>query len=175
MFPSDLPPISSSRQWACDQSSNGLGEQILFTLPSLGSPLTVRCVHPDAAPIQNNWNAYGCSTSASLLLSTAAQIAALGLRDLGYTYIVQDDCWSAGRNASGYLQYDSTRFPDGIAAVADQIRALSMKMGIYGDAGMWTCDLYAGSLGYETEDAELWASWGVSYLEGIRRTHYNDV
>lgn len=26
-----------------------------------------------------------------------------GLRDLGYDHVILDDCWSVGRNESGYL------------------------------------------------------------------------
>jgi len=51
----------------------------------------------------NNWNAFHCDVNESLLLSTAHQMVDLGLRDLGYNYIVMDDCWSIGRNSSGYL------------------------------------------------------------------------
>jgi alpha-galactosidase len=51
----------------------------------------------------NNWNAFHCDVNESLLLRTAQQMVDLGLRDLGYNYIVMDDCWSIGRNSSGYL------------------------------------------------------------------------
>jgi alpha-galactosidase len=51
----------------------------------------------------NNWNAFHCDVNESLLLSTAQQMVDLGLRDLGYNYVVMDDCWSIGRNSSGYL------------------------------------------------------------------------
>jgi alpha-galactosidase len=51
----------------------------------------------------DNWNAFGCSVSEELLLSTAKTMVDYGLRDLGYKYVVLDDCWSVGRNDSGYL------------------------------------------------------------------------
>lgn len=62
---------------------------------------------------------------------------ALGLRDLGYEYIVLDDCWSEGRNASNNntLIPNKTKFPRGMAAVADDIHALGLKFGMYSDAG----------------------------------------
>lgn len=37
--------------------------------------------------------------------------------------------------------------------------------GIYSDAGAKTCDGYPGSRGFEKEDAEDFASWGVDYLK----------
>ena len=54
----------------------------------------------------NNWNAFHCDVNASLLLETAQAMVDFGLRDLGYNYIVLDDCWSIGRNSSGYLEPD---------------------------------------------------------------------
>jgi alpha-galactosidase len=49
---------------------------------------------------QDNWNAFGCDVSETLLLQTADLIVDYGLKDLGYHYVILDDCWSAGRNAS---------------------------------------------------------------------------
>lgn len=51
----------------------------------------------------NNWNAFHCDVNESLLLTTAQDMVDYGLRDLGYNYIVLDDCWSVARNSSGYL------------------------------------------------------------------------
>lgn len=48
-------------------------------------------------------------------------------------------------------------------AVVDQIHNLGLKMGLYGDSGTATCEGYPGSIGYETKDADLLASWGVDY------------
>lgn len=115
----------------------------------------------------DNWNAFGCSVSESLLLGTATLIQKYGLQDLGYHYVVLDDCWSVGRNASNNnsLIYDATKFPNGMASVADEIHALGLGFGMYSDAGKYTCGGYAGSLGYETVDANTFAEWGVDYLK----------
>lgn len=42
---------------------------------------------------------------------------------------------------------------------------LGLKFGIYGDAGLFTCQLLPGSRGHEHQDAETWAEWGVDYLK----------
>lgn len=45
-----------------------------------------------------------------------------------------DDCWSVknSRNASNNrIIPDPSKFPDGIAGVADQVHALGLKIGIY--------------------------------------------
>jgi len=115
----------------------------------------------------DNWNAFGCSVSEELLLQTANLIVSYGLKDLGYHYVILDDCWSSGRNAStnNSLIADSTKFPRGMAAVADDLHAIGLGFGMYSDAGKYTCGGYAGSLGYEDVDANTWASWGVDYLK----------
>jgi len=51
----------------------------------------------------NTWNAFHCDVDEELLLTTAQNLVDFGLRDLGYNYISLDDCWSIGRNSSGYL------------------------------------------------------------------------
>ncbi|KAI1007664.1 Alpha-galactosidase [Podosphaera aphanis] len=115
----------------------------------------------------NNWNALKCDVSEELLLETARLMVSYGLKDLGYHYIVLDDCWSKGRNASNHdsLIPDLEKFPRGMAPIADELHALDLGFGIYSDAGKYTCAGYDGSLGYEEIDAQTWASWGVDYLK----------
>ncbi|KAI9049295.1 hypothetical protein LZ554_007140 [Drepanopeziza brunnea f. sp. 'monogermtubi'] len=115
----------------------------------------------------NNWNALGCDVSEDLLVQTANLIVDYGLKDLGYHYVVLDDCWSAGRNAStnNSLIPDAKKFPRGMAAVADDMHALGLGFGMYSSAGRYTCAKYEGSLGYEEVDAQTWANWGVDYLK----------
>ena len=110
---------------------------------------------------QNSWNSFACNVNETVILDAAQQIVDLGFKDLGYEYVVLDDCWSSGRNSSGYLVPDETKFPNGIAHVADKIHELGLKFGIYSSAGTMTCAYYSGSLGYEQKDADAWASWGV--------------
>ncbi|TEY38137.1 hypothetical protein BOTCAL_0495g00020 [Botryotinia calthae] len=115
----------------------------------------------------DNWNALGCDVSEELLLQTADLIVDYGLKDLGYQYVILDDCWSNGRNASdnNTLVADADKFPQGMKAVADAIHDLGLKFGMYSDAGEYTCGGYAGSLGYETVDANYFASVGIDYLK----------
>ena len=88
----------------------------------------------------------------------------LGLKDLGYTYVNIDDCWSEkARDAGGNLVPNATRWPNGVKAVSDQIHAMGLKFGMYGCAGTLTCAGYPGSQGHEVQDAKTLASWGVDY------------
>nr|WP_255948500.1 ricin-type beta-trefoil lectin domain protein [Streptomyces sp. ODS25] len=114
----------------------------------------------------NDWNAYGCNVSESLIKSTAQAMHTNGMQDAGYEYVNIDDCWMThSRDGSGRLVPDSGKFPDGIKGTADYVHSLGLKLGIYEDAGLQTCAGYPGSLGHETTDAQTFASWGVDYLK----------
>ncbi|XP_022866978.1 alpha-galactosidase 3-like isoform X2 [Olea europaea var. sylvestris] len=89
-----------------------------------------------------------------------------GLAKLGYIYVNIDDCWSGTkRNSKGQLVHDPKTFPSGIKALADYVHSKGLKLGIYSDAGVFTCQVRAGSLYHEYDDAALFASWGVDYLK----------
>ncbi|MFG1812049.1 glycoside hydrolase family 27 protein [Streptomyces sp. NPDC049040] len=114
----------------------------------------------------NDWNAYGCNVSESLIKSTALAMHNNGMQAAGYTYVNIDDCWMThSRDSSGRLVPDPSKFPDGIKGTADYVHSLGLKLGIYEDAGTATCAGYPGSLGHETTDAATFASWGVDYLK----------
>ncbi|WP_034274778.1 RICIN domain-containing protein [Actinospica robiniae] len=120
----------------------------------------------------NDWNAYGCNVSASLIESTALAMHNDGMQAAGYQYVNIDDCWmSSSRNSAGQLVPDPTKFPaasngeNGIQVVADYVHSLGLKLGIYEDAGTATCAGYPGSLGHESTDAASFAAWGVDYLK----------
>lgn len=114
----------------------------------------------------DNWNAFSCDVSEDLLLGTARSIVQYGLRDAGYEYVILDDCWQTNeRNSTGHLVANSTRFPNGMRDVADQVHDLGLKFGMYSSAGEYTCARYPASLNHEMIDAETFASWGVDYLK----------
>jgi alpha-galactosidase len=114
----------------------------------------------------NDWNAYGCNVSDSLIRSTALAMHNNGMQAAGYTYVNIDDCWmTRNRDASGNLVADPNKFPSGIKALADYVHSLGLKLGIYEDAGTATCAGYPGSLNHERQDANLFASWGIDYLK----------
>jgi alpha-galactosidase len=114
----------------------------------------------------NDWNAYGCNVSESLIKSTAQAMHTNGMQAAGYSYVNIDDCWMThSRDSAGRLVPDPAKFPDGIKGTADYVHSLGLKLGIYEDAGTATCAGYPGSLGHETTDAQSFASWGVDYLK----------
>ncbi|KAI0266743.1 glycoside hydrolase superfamily [Gloeopeniophorella convolvens] len=115
----------------------------------------------------NGWNAYGCAISADKVLSAAQSFVDLGLQKAGYEYVNIDDCWAEmSRDPTTQQQVpDSTKFPNGIKALADQVHSMGLKIGIYSDAGTNTCAGYPGSLGYEAIDAAAWQSWDIDYVK----------
>ena len=113
----------------------------------------------------NTWNKIGCNVSDELVRSMADAIVKTGMKDVGYQYVVIDDCWQVSRDAQGNIVTDSQRFPKGIKPVADYVHSLGLKFGIYSDAGEKTCAGRPAGLGHEYQDALMYASWGVDYLK----------
>ncbi|KAI0127622.1 glycoside hydrolase superfamily [Xylariales sp. AK1849] len=144
-----LPLVAFASLAAALVSPNGTGR-----LPAMG---------------WNSWNEYGCDITDGVFVTIADLMVNLGLKDLGYEYVNIDDCWSdkvsRRDNTTQRIIPDSTKFPEGISHVADEVHAKGLKLGIYGDAGTDTCGGYAGSLGYEDVDAKAWAEWGIDYLK----------
>ncbi|WP_026924219.1 lectin [Glycomyces arizonensis] len=114
----------------------------------------------------NNWNTFGCNVSETLIRQTADLLVSSGMAEAGYEYVNIDDCWmERERDADGNLVADRERFPSGMKALADYVHGKGLKLGIYSSAGTTTCAGYPASIGYERQDAALWASWGIDYLK----------
>eukprot|EP00039_Didymoeca_costata_P030841 m.31680 g.31680 ORF g.31680 m.31680 type:complete len:227 (-) comp8337_c0_seq2:790-1470(-) len=93
-------------------------------------------------------------------------LVSTGLRELGYVYLNADDCWIAeNRTADGKLTYDTSRFPHGMAWLADQAHSRNLKLGLYAAASKETCRQYPGSQGYEDVDAATFVEWGSDFVK----------
>ncbi|MGI5237447.1 glycoside hydrolase family 27 protein [Dactylosporangium sp. CA-139066] len=121
----------------------------------------------------NSWNTFGCNINEGLIRQMADAIVSSGMSDLGYKYVVVDDCWfNPNRDSAGNLQGDPTRFPSGMKALGDYLHSKSLKFGIYEVPVAKTCaqtgGAYPGSTGsqgHEAQDARQFAAWGVDYLK----------
>ncbi|WP_084614100.1 glycoside hydrolase family 27 protein [Nakamurella lactea] len=114
----------------------------------------------------NDWLAYGCNVSESLMKSAADQFVTLGLKDLGYQYINIDDCWAnRSRDGSGRLTVDTAKFPSGMASLADYVHGKGLKVGIYSAASVQTCGGYPASLGLFNQDFNQFADWNMDYIK----------
>lgn len=122
------------------------------------------------------WERYRCITdciafpdeciSENLFRRIAKLMVSEGYADVGYEYIIIDDCWLAKeRDSKGRLQPDPVRFPNGIKSLADYVHSLGLKFGIYEDYGNYTCAGYPGVLGYLEIDANTFAEWDVDYVK----------
>lgn len=114
----------------------------------------------------NTWNKFGCNINEKLIRETIDFFNKSGFIEAGYKYINLDDCWQIDRdNITNKIIPDPDAFPSGIKALADYAHEKGLLLGLYSDAGNFTCAGRPGSLGYEKEDAETYAEWGIDYLK----------
>lgn len=111
----------------------------------------------------NSWSAYGPAINETIMKATIDWFVTNGL-DKWYTYICIDDGWAVSRDSNGIIQADPVAFPSGIAALSSYANAKNLKFGLYSSASPKTCNQRPGSFGYETIDAQTYASWGVSVI-----------
>lgn len=123
----------------------------------------------------NSWNCFGHEVSVDKVKRAADALVKTGLVNHGWNYINIDDSWQFNRDGkdplfqgnmrdeNGYILANS-KFPD-MKNLGDYIHGKGLKMGIYSSPGPWTCGGCAGSYGYEKQDAESYAKWGVDYLK----------
>lgn len=114
---------------------------------------------------QNFQNVGQCDAATeAYALDTAQKFAELGLKDVGYSYVNIDDCWTLQeRDADNKLVPDPAKWPRGIKAVADDLHAQGLKFGLYGCAGTMTCASFPGQDGFELQDMEMIAEWDVDF------------
>lgn len=113
----------------------------------------------------SSWNRFRCDLDENLVREVAVAMVSNGMADAGYRYVNLDDCWQVDRDASGRIRADPDRFPNGIAALAEFVHSLGLRLGIYTCAGTLTCQDRPGSYGHEALDAATYAEWGVDYVK----------
>lgn len=123
----------------------------------------------------NSWNHFRCyGLNEKAILETADSLVSSGMAEAGYQYLVVDDCWQAfTRDTGGQLLGHPERFPGGMEKLGQKIHDRGLKFGLYLSPGHKTCamiyDRYPakdlGSFGFEQQDADLLAGWGVDYLK----------
>jgi len=113
----------------------------------------------------NSWNKFACNVSEKLIMQMADEMVSSGMQDVGYQYIVIDDCWQVDRDENGEIVVDKDRFPHGMKYVADYVHSKGLKFGIYSCAGSKTCAGRPGGRGHEFQDARTYAGYGVDYLK----------
>ena len=112
----------------------------------------------------NSWNHFHCNINQTVLKETADAFVSSGLIRFGYQYVNVDDCWAKSRDSNNEVQPDTNAFPD-FKGMVDYVHSKGLKFGLYSDAGTKTCAGRPGSLGFEKNDANTYAKWGVDYLK----------
>ena len=121
----------------------------------------------------NTWYQYGKVVTEADVLAQARKMGADGLLAAGYSVLAIDDGWQgtspAQRAAGAPMTWNPARFPHGIPWLASQLKSMGFKLGIYTAIGYRTCwdRGYggAGSYGHYQQDADTFASWGVSFVK----------
>jgi alpha-galactosidase len=111
----------------------------------------------------NSWNHFAEAVDDRAIRETADAIVSKGLRDAGYVYVNIDDTWQGFRDTKGVL-HPNSKFPD-MKALADYVHSKGLKLGIYSSPGTLSCSEHLGSFGYEKQDAQTFAAWGVDLLK----------
>mmetsp|Transcript_17686 Transcript_17686/g.46163 ORF Transcript_17686/g.46163 Transcript_17686/m.46163 type:complete len:437 (+) Transcript_17686:44-1354(+) len=113
----------------------------------------------------NSWNAFAGRLDEAVVRQTAQLLVSKGLAAKGYVYLNLDDTWSAPRNATGWLTWDSTKFETPMPELVADVHAAGLKFGIYTDVGTQTCAKRPGTYGHEEQDARLFAAWQVDFVK----------
>src|SRR5690606_15047431 len=74
----------------------------------------------------NSWNYFKSDISDAMLRQIADAMVSSGMRDAGYTYVNIDDTWMKAGRESGRLTPDASKFPNGMAALADYVHSLGL-------------------------------------------------
>jgi alpha-galactosidase len=122
----------------------------------------------------NSWNTFACDgLNEDVIKGVADIMVSSGMAAAGYQYVNLDDCWMDGRDASGNIQWNMSKFPNG-SQIVDYVHGKGLKIGLYSTPNTSTCSavfgtksktVVVGSLGHESQDAKTFASWGIDYLK----------
>ena len=129
------------------------------------------------APIMgwSSWNNFRVNIDEKMIREQADAMISSGLYDAGYRYLNIDDGYFGGRDKTGKLYPDATKFPSGMKALVDYIHLKKLKAGIYTDAGDNTCGsiwdkdkngIGSGIYGHIDQDCQLFfKEWGFDFLK----------
>jgi alpha-galactosidase len=121
-----------------------------------------------------NWNLFGCDYDDTTFRTMADAMVSTGLAAKGYSYMLVQECivpLGARDPVTGVVQPNATKFPHGLASLADYFHSKGLKAGIYTDVKSITCAGYEGSgpgpgaPSHWALDALTYAQWGFDMIE----------
>ncbi|MBN2165189.1 MAG: alpha-galactosidase [Marinilabiliaceae bacterium] len=121
----------------------------------------------------NSWEQFGCKINETLIMEISDAIVSSGIYEIGYEYIIIEDCWQSGRDSLGFLIVDEFRFPSGIKSLADYVHNIGLKLTLFKGVGVEndqsTNDMYIN------QDNQLYNSWGVDFINyDVRKRNVMD-
>jgi alpha-galactosidase len=132
------------------------------------APLAQASLAPTPPMGWASWNHFFCDYDDRTIRAQADALVSSGMREMGYRYVLIQECIAPARAADGTLIVDAARFSHGMKDLVDYIHARGLKAGIYTDIGAHTCfpkPLYEGSYQHEKQDARTFAAWGMDMVE----------
>jgi len=136
--------------------------------------VTIAAARPpvDLAPTPpmgwNSWNWFNkTNINEQVVEETIEAMAASGLRDAGYIYVVIDGGWRDTKlGPNGELLPHPERFPRGIKRLADLAHARGLKLGVHTVPGTHDCRGDAIG-GYGREDVHIgqFVDWGLDFVK----------
>ena len=112
----------------------------------------------------NSWGTFRLKISDVLIRAQARALVSSGMKAAGYRYVVIDGGWEGFHDARGDFRPNVLKFPD-MKKLCDYIHSLGLKVGIHTTPGPVTCSGREGSYGYERQDAETFARWGIDFVK----------
>lgn len=110
----------------------------------------------------SSWNRFMEGVNDVVVRETADALVSSGLRDAGYTLVEVDDGWQGMRDENGEL-HPNAKFPN-IKDLINYVHTRGLTFGIYTTPGPISCAGYVGSHGHETQDAQMFARWGIDFV-----------
>lgn len=133
--------------WPC----NGHGSQALALAPT--PPMG-----------WNSWDHFRLNINDTIIRAQAKELVTSGMKAAGYEYVVIDGGWEGYHDAQGIFHPNILKFP-GMKKLCDYIHSLGLKVGIHTSPGPVTCSGREGSYGYEQQDADTFARWGIDFVK----------
>ena len=137
--------------------------------PPLGGDSSITPPRTTPAMAWNAWNTFSVNGvpmrgGRAEYESVAEAMLASGMVAAGYT-LVSTVCtgWTGRDPVTHKLQENLTAWPGGMASFADYLHGKGMQLSVYSDAGARNCCGEPGILGYEEQDVQQFADWGLVY------------
>ena len=116
----------------------------------------------------NSWNWFGKSgINEQIVQEVIDAMAAQGLRDAGYTYVVVDGGWRDTKlGPNGELLCHPEKFPHGMKRLADYAHSKGLKFGVHTVPGTHDCGGDAvGGFGHEAVQLKQFVDWGLDFVK----------